>query len=382
MRIVYMLGDYPKVSNSFIDIEIDELMSRGCDIDIVSMNKGDRGMLSGLPKTKLLYVKKQSTLYNIISGHFFCLIKSPISYIGLVIDSILLKLNYKIFIKYAWVAHDDIFKNADLIYCHFFEPQAELCRVVSKICEIPFIVKNHGTDLLAIKIMHSIIKDSCKTLVVSRNNLLKFSSLFPDCTGKLLHHGCGISLDQFYKSHDLLIKGRIISVGRQIEKKNVDVLLRASARLIKSGIDVHVDIIGDGPHREKSIQLCEKLQIEENVTFHGNIHNSKLCEYYNMSGIYVLASADEGKPVALMEAMACSLPVIATRVGDVPDMIRDGVSGFIIDVGDEDALVDRLKRLLFDHELMLNMGREAKIDSESFDLIKQVDKICDVISKC
>jgi len=104
--------------------------------------------------------------------------------------------------------------------------------------------------------------------------------------------------------------------------------------------------------------------------------------HYNRAGIYVLASADEGKPVALMEAMACSLPVVATRVGDVPDMIRDGVSGFIIDIGDENALVDRLTRLLFDRELMFNMGQEAKIDSENFDLKKQVDILCEVISTC
>ena len=382
MRIVYMLGDYPKVSNSFIDIEIDELMKRGYDIDIVSMNEGDRSALSDSFIKNFLYVKKQSTVYNIITGHFLCIIRSPMSYIKLFIDSILKILNYKIFIKYAWVAQNDIFKNADLIYSHFFEPQSELCRLVSKIRNIPYIVKMHGSDMLDDKTSYAIIKDSCRTLVVNTGNLKRFSSVFPDCKDKLLLHGCGISLNQFHKNHDALITDKIISVGRHVEKKGVDILLRATAQLIENGINVHVDIVGDGPHREKSIELCKNLKIEENVMFHGNILNSKLCEYYNRAGIYVLASADEGKPVALMEAMACSLPVIATRVGDVSDMIRDGVSGFIIDIGDENALVDRLTRLLFDRELMINMGQEAKIDSENFDLKKQVDILCEVISKC
>jgi len=292
MRIVYMLGDYPKVSNSFIDIEIAELVKRGYDIDIVSMNEGDRSKLSNSSIKKLLYVKKQSTLCNIITGHFLCLIKSPMSYIRLLIDSILKSLNYKIFIKYAWVAQNDIFKNADLIYCHFFEPQAELGRLVSKIRNIPYIVKMHGSDLLNDKISYAIIKDSCRALVVNTGNLKRFSSIFPDLQDKLLLHGCGISLSQFHKNHDTLITDKIISVGRHVEKKGVDILLRATAQLIENGIHVHVDIFGDGPHREKSIELCKNLKIEENVMFHGNIQNSQLCEYYNVSAQTSASSAD------------------------------------------------------------------------------------------
>ena len=102
-------------------------------------------------------------------------------------------------------------------------------------------------------------------------------------------------------------------------------------------------------------------------------------KYYKQADIYVLPSYAEGLPMSILEAASYGLPIVATRVGGIPEIIDDGVNGFLIDPGDKGALTDRLLRLIENPELRSQMGRAAyqKV-KEKFDVdtvVKQLDSL-------
>ncbi len=137
---------------------------------------------------------------------------------------------------------------------------------------------------------------------------------------------------------------RVISVARLVAVKNIELSLRVIARLIKEGTPVYFDILGDGPLMDKLSALCKVLDIEPFVKFHGYIEQPK--EYMYQSDIFLLTSNHEGFSNALLEAMYCKLPCISTRVGGAIDCIQEGVSGFLVNTGDEDDLYIKLRNLI------------------------------------
>jgi len=153
---------------------------------------------------------------------------------------------------------------------------------------------------------------------------------------------------------------RLLCVGRLVPQKRVDVFLEAVARLRNhSEAPVEAVIIGDGPDRAGLERQAAELDLlPETVEFRGAI--SDMAAVYEESDILVLTSDWEGTPNVLLEAMACGLPVVATRVGGVPDLVREGVTGFCAEPGDVDTLVDHLSRLCRRAELRAECGRQAR----------------------
>jgi glycosyltransferase involved in cell wall biosynthesis len=119
-------------------------------------------------------------------------------------------------------------------------------------------------------------------------------------------------------------------------------LIRAMAHL-KDGSLV---IIGDGPQRRKLESLSKRLELNDRVFFTGWISDrSKIFDYLKQSTVFVLPSLSEGRPRVLVEAMACGLPVVATDVGGVPEVVADGVNGLLVPPRDEKALAEAIEHV-------------------------------------
>jgi glycosyltransferase involved in cell wall biosynthesis len=119
-------------------------------------------------------------------------------------------------------------------------------------------------------------------------------------------------------------------------------LIRAMAHL-KDGSLV---IIGDGPQRRKLESLSKHLELNDRVFFTGWISDrSKIFDYLKQSTVFVLPSLSEGRPRVLLEAMACGLPVVATDVGGVPEVVVDGVNGLLVPPRDEKALAEAIEHV-------------------------------------
>jgi glycosyltransferase involved in cell wall biosynthesis len=153
---------------------------------------------------------------------------------------------------------------------------------------------------------------------------------------------------------------RLISAGRLIPQKRIDrfIDLVAHARN-ESRADVEGVIVGEGPHKERLIERAAGLGLlNDAVKFVGSVED--MPPVYQQASIFVLTSECEGSPNVVLEAMASGLPVIATKVGGVSDIVRHGDTGFLAEAGDDTSMAESLMRLVKDEDLRVKMGCRAR----------------------
>jgi glycosyltransferase involved in cell wall biosynthesis len=147
-------------------------------------------------------------------------------------------------------------------------------------------------------------------------------------------------------------------VGRMTAVKRTEDLLRTLRRLVDLDVDAVLFLVGDGPNRDALEQKAHELGVARRCLFVG--YQDDVARFYDAFDALLLPSANEGTPVSVIEALAAGRPVVATRVGGVPDVVRDGVDGFLADAGDTEALARRLSELAADPELRERMGAAGR----------------------
>ena len=147
-------------------------------------------------------------------------------------------------------------------------------------------------------------------------------------------------------------------VGRMTGVKRTDDVVRAFAALRARGVDACLCIVGDGPDREQVERRAHELGVVRDCLFLG--YQEDVARFFAVFDAFVLSSVNEGTPVVAIEALAAGRPVVATRVGGVPDVVSDGVDGFLVEPGDTEALAERLERLALDPELRREMGEAGR----------------------
>jgi L-malate glycosyltransferase len=153
----------------------------------------------------------------------------------------------------------------------------------------------------------------------------------------------------------------ITTVGHIRQVKGQDVLIRAAKKVCEEFPQAIFLIIGgvlEPPYFQQLQELIESLGLKENIRFMGASYD--VVSFLKISDIYCLSSRSEGFSNALLEAMACSLPCVATRVGGNAEALEDGHSGFLVDSEDSDALADRIRILLRHPERAKEMGSKGR----------------------
>jgi phosphatidylinositol alpha-1,6-mannosyltransferase len=164
----------------------------------------------------------------------------------------------------------------------------------------------------------------------------------------------------------------VISVARLEPYKGIDTMLKALAQLRKGGADARYLIVGIGKKRNEYKKLAETLGIADAVRFVGNVPDADLPGLYNAAVAYAGISrrADgtriEGFGVALAEASACGLPVVAGRSGGLAEAVREGETGFIVDPDDVGAVAEAVARLLDDQLLARRLGQGGRKAVETY----------------
>lgn len=147
-------------------------------------------------------------------------------------------------------------------------------------------------------------------------------------------------------------------IGRMTGIKRVPDVLAIFRRLLDLGVDAELCLVGDGPERGNLEARAKELAIARRTLFVG--YQRDVSRYYDLFDALLLPSANEGTPVVAIEALAARRPVVATRVGGVPDVVRDGVDGFLAPVGDVDALARRLAELAADPDRRRRFGEAGR----------------------
>ncbi|CCY09910.1 MULTISPECIES: glycosyltransferase family 4 protein [environmental samples] len=159
---------------------------------------------------------------------------------------------------------------------------------------------------------------------------------------------------------------KIIAVGRLAHQKHFSELIHIFSAIHDKAPDWGLEIIGNGPDKDRLQKLIDGLGLKSKVTL--SPVTSTIQEKYLTAGIYAMTSRYEGLPMVLLEAQACGLPIISYDCKCGPkDIINDGIDGYIIPMGDRQLFADKLLELIKDQELRLRMGNAAVVSSKRFD---------------
>jgi glycosyltransferase involved in cell wall biosynthesis len=176
--------------------------------------------------------------------------------------------------------------------------------------------------------------------------------------------------------------GRILSVGRLVPKKGFDTLIEALRMLAERRVDFTCDIVGDGPLRGPLELAAQRAGLAELVSFRGARLQDDLIAAYRRASLFVLAPVmtqdgdRDGIPNVLVEAMACGVPVVSTRLSGIPELIEDSVQGLLVPPNDSEALAKAIERLLRQPMLAhaLGLAGRRKVEA-SFDLVRNTRRL-------
>jgi len=289
----------------------------------------------------------------------------------------------------------------NILHAHFAYPEGWATYVALRCLgsKIPFVVTLHGYDILIEprigygirlkrrydSIVRKVLNEADAIIVASRAVYEGAKGLVNDHVEKLHLIPNGVDIQRFNPSLDgskvrkrYGIKDKfVVFTLRHHEPQYGIVYLIIAAKIVLSyRKDVVFIIGGDGKLRKYHMSLTDKLGIKNYVFFPGKIPAEKGPLYYAASDIVVVPSLQEAWGLVATEAMACGKPVIASKVGGLPDQVIDGYNGFLVSPSDSKAIADKILYLLENPSEMKRMGLNGRrLAEKEFDIEKRVDKI-------
>ena len=269
-------------------------------------------------------------------------------------------------------------KRIDLIHAHWSLPQGFLGILAGHLLKVPCITTLHGSDVFGLR--HPIFRLPNKFVIrhadicTANSRATAQKALQMTACRNLMIIPMGVDLNDFKKSTEvgdlkkkLRLDGEVIlSVGRLIDLKGTDYLIKALPKVLLRFPQTKALIIGSGPQKSYLLNLAKELHIKDSVVFIGQIPHSQMAKYYSLADVFVLPSITskmgetEGFGVVLLEAMACGLPVIGSDTGGIPDIIKDGETGLLFRQKDSPDLANQIIRLLTDEDLRKKMVANAR----------------------
>ena len=207
-----------------------------------------------------------------------------------------------------------------------------------------------------------------------RRTIVSFYGL-PEAKVPMIYNG--VDLRKCFPKNDYSLSAPavLLHVGRFNEQKNHKGLLEAFAKVLRVFPDCCLKLIGDGALEAETEQYARDLGIREKVIFQGNQTNIYPC--LQEADLFLLPSKFEGMPMTIIEAMGTGLPVVASAVGGVPDMLEDGTSGMLVSCAPE-AVAEAVLKLLSSEDLRQKLGRNARKDSVRFGADHMAKSYCSI----
>ena len=209
-----------------------------------------------------------------------------------------------------------------------------------------------------------------------RNTIVSFYGLKEEQV-PMIYNGVDLGKCLPKKDYDLSNPAQLLHIGRFNEQKNHKGLLDAFAQILKTCPGCCLELIGDGSLQEEIKQYADSLGLREKVFFLGSQTN--VYPYLQDADIFLLPSIFEGMPMTIIEAMGTGLPVVASAVGGVPDMLEDGKSGMLVSC-DPEEVARAVLMLLEQKDLRETLGANALRDSKRFGAEHMAQCYCDVYS--
>ena len=337
-RVAYVVNVFPKLSETFIAWELAELRRRGVEVRILSLRQPSEQLRhkivteAGLGE-RVVYDPKE---FRAALREF----------------------------------------QPEVLHAHFATEPAAAARELAAELRVPFTFTAHGYDIYRRPPADFADRAGAASAIitVSEANARYIVKTFGVPATRIHVIPCGVDADRFSPRGERREPPHIVCVARLRPVKNLGLLLEACASLRAREVEFHCTVVGDGPCRDELEAARARLGLGGVVELVGAAEQAEVLAWWQRATIAALTSTSEGMPVCLMEAAACGVPAVATAVGGIPELIEDGVTGFLTTPGDSGGFADALKRLLRDPELAARMGVEARRRvEERFTLARQVD---------
>lgn len=394
--IAYLVGYYPAVSHTFITREVDGLRARGLDVQTFSLRDPPAATLltdADRREAAATFVIQRAGVRRIAGAQFRALRAAPWRFLRSLAWALgrspggarngLWQLFY---LAEATVLREELARRGiGHVHVHFANAASAVAMLAARLGggDGPsWSFTMHGpTELddvtrydLAEKVRRArfvaCIGDFC------RSQLMKLVTR--EHWDRLAVIRLGVDPARFVPTDRRGRSGpvEVLCTGRLVPDKGQAVLIEAVARLRAQSAEVRLTLAGDGPDRPGLEALARCRGLGDSVTFAGAVDQERLRGLYAAADVFCLASFAEGIPVVLMEAMACALPVVATPVAGIPELIADGRTGRLVAPGRVGAFAAALSELCADAEMRQALGAAGRREVEQrWDLERSVAEL-------
>ncbi len=387
--IAYLTGDYPKGSHTFILREVQALRDLGLTVLTCGVRAPDAAEFHGAAE-----IEARRTTYYIMAdakrparlagAHLAALRQAPkrwFAALGLAwrtrapgLRALVYQMFY--FAEAGVLAQHLRANGVGHLHNHFGDSSCTVAMLTSAISGIPFSFTEHGPALFFEPARWRIdekIARARHVVAIShfcRSQLMLFSD--PAHWGKIRIVHCGVDPAAYGQSLRETFGQHVLFVGRLAPVKGVALLLEAFAAVLPGHPQARLTVVGDGAERAGLQAQAARLGVAGAVTFAGYRDQTEVAALLETADMLVLPSFAEGVPVVLMEAMASRIPVIASRVAGVPELVAHGEAGFLTAPGDVADLAGRMAALLSDPALCRRMGAAGRETIEAdFDIAQE-----------
>ncbi|KIC45534.1 glycosyl transferase family 1 [Ruegeria sp. ANG-S4] len=381
--IAYLTGEYPKVSHTFIQREVMALRAKGAEVLTCTVRRPPPKEISGPEQvvendnTFCILQAAQSPL-RILRTHTKLFTRSPSRWVSALLlaikttspgpKALLYQLFY--FVEAGILADHLLTKHVKHLHNHFGNSSCTVAMLTSELSGIPYSFTMHGPAIFFEAERWRIDEKVARARFVScisyfcRSQVMLFSDQQHWSKLRIVH--CGVVVGDYGSSDEKRYGKNVLFIGRLSAVKGAPLLLETFAKVLRDHPAAQLTIVGDGDDRAALEEHARVLGLKEAVRFLGYCNQTEVADLLRQSDILVLPSFAEGVPVVLMEAMASRIPVIASQVAGVPELVNDGVHGFITPPGDLNTLAQRLNELLSNPKRCEQMGLSArkKIEAE------------------
>ena len=376
MHIAYLINQYPQISHTFIRNEIAALERDGFAVTRIAIRGWDSELKDPADvneRTKTTYLLEKGTGKPAVAlAKSF--LNSPIK----TFRAFCRALSMSVGSERSWLYHVMYLGEACMVskiirqrgikhlHAHFGTNAAEVAMLAHELGGGSFSFTVHGPEEFdkpkQLKLKEKIKAASFVVGVSSfgRSQLYRFSDGVDWAKIHVVHCGLG---DDYLNAQYVGFSDtpRLVCVGRLCEQKGQVVLVRACARLKERGLNFEVLLVGDGEMRGDVEEEIVNSHLRNEVKITGWRSSEEIRDMLTDSKGLVLPSFAEGLPVVIMESMSLGRPVISTYVAGIPELVRNGIDGFLVFAGSEVHLADAMERLLtMDQSKFQAMGMSAR----------------------
>lgn len=393
-HLAYLTTRYPAVSHSFVQREVLALRDLGAEVETFSIHpplSADLFTAEDRREAERTFSIRAASPWRIAAAHLRACVRHPRAYLATLRFSLaqagaggrsLAPVFH--FAEAVVLWRECRRRGLRHVHAHFTSPSADVAHLASRLGEaaapgsLSWSFTAHGTDILGDQPARLAAKVRNAPLVVcvgefGRAQLMRLVA--ERHWEKIRVIRCG--LDARWQAPAPERRPRpqpaplhLLAVGRLEREKGHLILLEALAELETDGPPPQLTLVGDGSGRERLRERARELGLGERVSLVGKAGQDTIRQHYAAADLFCLPSLGEGVPVVLMEAMAMTLPVVATRVGGVAELVEDGVSGRIVSPGSPAELAAAIAELAADpsrRERMGTCGRERVLSGFSIE---------------